>query len=280
MREDESTRATIAGQEHRPEMQQVQYPKPHYDHKIIFPERRTDDSWLLTYLDLITLILVLFIFLLAFAQKGKHEYQAVTQAMSEAVGGGKSFHEGKEIEKGDVLLNLPELPPLPLDQLMEERRTDSLHNLQARLLEKLEQQGIEEDVQIILNEQSVDIQLNEKILFPSGQASFNSAAAIVLQPVIEILKGENNQITVEGHTDNVPISTPAFPSNWELSSSRATNVVRYLIAQGIDPQRVRAVGYADTRPIEDNATPDGRSQNRRVTLVIQQSESTSSPSQP
>jgi chemotaxis protein MotB len=86
--------------------------------------------------------------------------------------------------------------------------------------------------------------------------------------VAQVLSTTDNAVQVEGHTDNIPISTPAFPSNWELSGARAGSVVRMFIDLGVRPERLMAVGYADTRPLEGNDSPDGRSRNRRVTVMV------------
>lgn len=110
--------------------------------------------------------------------------------------------------------------------------------------------------------------LQEKILFPPGSAEIKPETYPILDKLYEILKDLPNPVEVEGHTDSIPISTEKFPSNWELSTARASSIVRYFIAKGINPERLKASGYADTKPIASNATPKGRAQNRRVEVVI------------
>ena len=127
-----------------------------------------------------------------------------------------------------------------------------------------------DDVEVVINERSVSFRVNSEILFDSSQADLSRSGLSVLRRIVSVLSETNHEITVEGHTDSVPVRRNVrFPSNWELSSSRAGSVVRYLQANGIERSRLKAVGYADTRPIADNHTPDGRASNRRVELLIE-----------
>lgn len=126
------------------------------------------------------------------------------------------------------------------------------------------------DVEVIVRERSVSFRVNSEILFDSSQADLSRSGLAVLRRIVQVLGNTNHTITVEGHTDSVPVRRNVrYPSNWELSSARAGSVVRYLQANGIRGDRLKAIGYADTRPIADNNTPDGRARNRRVELVIE-----------
>ena len=112
--------------------------------------------------------------------------------------------------------------------------------------------------------------LTDQLLFASGQATLRPAGFPLLNEVAQLLNVDTRHpITVEGHTDNVPISSSQYPSNWELSTDRATTVVRYLIAKGVNRERLGAVGYADLHPLASNATAAGRAKNRRVEIVLQ-----------
>lgn len=124
-------------------------------------------------------------------------------------------------------------------------------------------------VEITQEGRSIRIEINDGVLFGSGKGELKAGAGTLLNDWIDLLKQQKGTIFVEGHTDSIPISTPRFPSNWELSSARAGSVTRYFLEQGIDPARLRAVGYADTHPRGDNNTPEGRKKNRRVSIVIQ-----------
>lgn len=126
------------------------------------------------------------------------------------------------------------------------------------------------EVEVIVNKRTVSLRVNSEILFDTGQADLSGHGLSVLKRMAQVLSSKGYDITVEGHTDSVPVRASArYPSNWELSSARASSVVRYLQANGIDKAHLKAVGYADTRPIGDNHDPDGRARNRRVELVIE-----------
>jgi chemotaxis protein MotB len=111
--------------------------------------------------------------------------------------------------------------------------------------------------------------MKDKMLFPSGSARLSRAAVKVLRDVSRILASMPNQIQVEGNTDNRPIRTEEFPSNWELSAARAASVVHLMTRLGVNPIRLSAIGYGEHRPVAENNTDEGRQKNRRVTLVIQ-----------
>ncbi|NLC36912.1 MAG: OmpA family protein [Alcaligenaceae bacterium] len=126
------------------------------------------------------------------------------------------------------------------------------------------------DVEVVIHERSVSFRINSEILFDSSQADLSRSGLSVLRRIIGVLSETGHEVTVEGHTDAVPVRRNArYPSNWELSSARAGSVVRYLQANGIHRSRLKAVGYADTRPIADNNTPVGRAANRRVELMLE-----------
>ena len=121
------------------------------------------------------------------------------------------------------------------------------------------------------NETWIEIELNSSLLFPSGDALPNDAAFDIVSKVAHILAQYDNPIQVEGFTDDRPISTLQFPSNWELSSARAASVVRMMAMEGVHPRRMAAVGYGEFQPVASNATEEGRKRNRRVVLVVSRS---------
>ncbi|WP_188590053.1 OmpA/MotB family protein, partial [Achromobacter denitrificans] len=140
--------------------------------------------------------------------------------------------------------------------------------LRAPSKESLGLADLGNSVDVIVNEQSVSFRISNELLFPSGQATLSPTGLDVIKRLAGILNKNEYQVSVEGHSDPVPIQTRQFASNWELSSSRATSVLRELVRDGVAPQRLRAVGYAETRPIESNDTPTGRAANRRVELIM------------
>jgi chemotaxis protein MotB len=148
---------------------------------------------------------------------------------------------------------------------------DELVGLQRQLNAYAKSHGFGNQVQAIINRQGLVIQvLTDKLLFLSGQATLQSAGLPLLNEVAQLLNvDKTHPITVEGYTDNVPIHSAEFPSNWELSTTRATTVVQYLISRGVDENRLGAAGYAALHPIASNATAAGRALNRRVDIVIE-----------
>ncbi len=130
-----------------------------------------------------------------------------------------------------------------------------------------------DDIDIIVNERTVSFRINSEILFSSGEADLSLAGLAVLKRLVPVFNSVKHKITVEGHTDSVPmLRNRHYPSNWELSGARAASVVRYLEANGVARARLRAIGNADTRPLADNNTPEGRASNRRVELIMERQE--------
>jgi chemotaxis protein MotB len=123
-------------------------------------------------------------------------------------------------------------------------------------------------VTISQTNRGVELEINASVLFETGQADIQPAASGVLSEVAKVLVPDDHSVEVVGHTDDIPIHTPQFPSNWELSAARAASVVRLFIEQGVVSKRLTAVGMADNMPTETNNTPEGRARNRRISVVI------------
>lgn len=160
----------------------------------------------------------------------------------------------------------PPIPPAPAeapDRIVEPIATPPAS------LEDLGLNGLGDNIDVIINEESVSFRINNEILFTSGQADLMPSGLEVLTRLAGVLARNDYQIAVEGHTDPVPIQNDRFPSNWELSTGRATSVLRHLHSQGIPASRLRATGYADTKPIAPNDSPAGRAFNRRVELIME-----------
>jgi chemotaxis protein MotB len=147
---------------------------------------------------------------------------------------------------------------------------DNFEALQRKLDAYAKAHGFGDRVQAVIERRGLVVRvLTDNLLFASGSATLEPGADQLLDEVAQLLNlDKSHPITVEGHTDNQPIHNPQFPSNWELSTARATNVVRYLISQGVSGQRLGAVGYADLHPIASNAAAAGRAKNRRVEIVL------------
>jgi len=150
---------------------------------------------------------------------------------------------------------------------MQRKQNESLQRLGERLNDKLAGFVDKGAMSISQNARGVTLDINASMLFLPGEASLQAEAVATLKDVAQILATEEMPVEVEGYTDNLPISTLQFPSNWELSSARASSVVRLFIAQGVEAERLKAIGHADNAPLASNDSAEGRARNRRVTVT-------------
>ncbi len=235
--------------------------------------REEEETWFSTYLDMMTLLLVLLIVMLAFSGKGDFvsgsEHEVGAASGTAIIEGGRLGVElaaegviGVQLtgaQTGDTVQN--ELAALGLEGNMEAEE-------EGRSLSELGFDQLGDDIDVSMSAGIVSFRIKSEILFTSAQADLGLAGADVLKKLVNVLRKNDFKIAVEGHTDSVPIRG-RYPSNWELSGSRAGSVVRYLEANGISSARLRAVGFAGTQPLASNATAEGRAQNRRVELKME-----------
>jgi chemotaxis protein MotB len=145
---------------------------------------------------------------------------------------------------------------------------DELSQISDLVTEKFSQLINDQMITVSSNELWLQIELKDSILFSSGSAETSEQAQKIFDEIALILKNYSNPVQVEGFTDNIPINSPKYPTNWELSSARASAIVKYLVTQGVAPERLSAVGYGEYQPVASNATEAGRAQNRRVAIMI------------
>ncbi len=153
-------------------------------------------------------------------------------------------------------------------EAVKQKQREKMRNVAKDILEVMAPLIEQGKVRVIETSRGVTIEINDSILFSPGQALLQPPLVKAMQAVAEVLAPTDFPITIEGHTDNVPIKTTQFPSNWELSAVRATTVLRLFADSGVAAERLTAIGYADTRPVEPNLLADGRARNRRVTILI------------
>tara|TARA_R110002074_G_scaffold145034_2_gene293399 strand:- start:21683 stop:22327 length:645 start_codon:yes stop_codon:yes gene_type:complete len=192
------------------------------------------DTWAVSYIDLLMLMVTLFVLLLSYQQR------EIKQAV---------------VEKEQTQLVAVEKEPG-----------------NKAFLDQIYLSQLKDRVEVIEEKNLVKLAMSDSILFFPADATLSLSGEQVLDEIAVMLKQRPWHILVEGHTDNQPISTPRYSSNWELSSARATSVTRYLIGRGIRPQRLSAIGYADTRPLVSNDNEQERSKNRRVAIVLSAAE--------
>ena len=223
-------------------------------------------EWMNTYGDMVTLLMCFFVLLFAFSSIDAQKFTAVMESFQGSAGvlsGGKSLSEAPFV-----------FDAMPEDQTSSEQvvEMNKLEEIMEQVKDYLVQNDMEAQVELQLEQQGLVIRFKDNVLFDPGRAVIKSDSYPILNFLGELLSTEdliNEEIRVEGHTDNVPINTALYPSNWELSTHRATNVVRYFIENaGFSPLRLSAAGYSEYHPIATNDTPEGRSANRRVDIVV------------
>lgn len=230
----------------------------------------TAERWLLTYADLMNLLVILFIVLYAMSQVDKAKFEQLAQSfrtvgisagdkMIPTGGGGNTFNP--------TMNNLPSTPAPVIKSKLEQQQMDQVQKQVKKLVEKGNLDG---KVDVEMQERGIVISITAQLLFYPGSADIVPGSKPTIQEIGQVLKGiPGNQIRIEGYTDTDPIRTEQFPSNWELSSARATNVLRLLIdSAGINPSIIAATGYGETKPIAPNDTVENKAKNRRVNIVI------------
>lgn len=235
------------------------------------------ERWLVSYADFITLLFAVFVTLYAMSQTDKKKAEQVVESLRESFGYSKSSAaKPSVIEAGNINI-VPSLRPSPQTTRVMGRngkvKTHAAEKdfkaIKASIEAYLIKAGAQDKVNVEMNRRGLVVSLKEAGFFDSGSAVVKQSAYELLSHVAESLSSYDNPIRVEGHTDNVPISSKTFPSNWELSTARATNLVQYLIKYyDFQPEKISAAGYGEFRPVGDNRTAEGRSKNRRVDIVL------------
>jgi len=237
-------------------------------------EHENHERWLVSYADFITLLFAFFVVMYAISVVNEGKYRVLSYALVSAFRKSPGDSGGAQVTIDPIpggKLQLPVIKP-PTNTMAEEAKRKSKEKLRdmaqeiTSALGPLVQSG---QVRITEGALGITVDINASLLFAPGDARLSAEAVRALTAVAQVIAPTAFPITVEGHTDNTPISTPQFPSNWELSGVRAASVVRLFIDKGVSPGRLTEVGYADQRPIADNATAEGRARNRRVAITIE-----------
>jgi len=267
------------------------------------------ERWLVSYADFITLLFAFFVVMYSISSVNEGKYRVLSDTLNavfkEQVRSNDPIQIGEVARMPQVIMDdLPSTPPmskLPGEGTMAagSSKTASPEPVIATTLDQGQasdggekgadktmaevEKELQQSLQGLIREglvgltridDRIEIEIKAKLLFPSGTAHLSKDALKALKDVASVLEADGTEIQVEGHTDNIPISTAVFPSNWELSSARAASVVHYLARNGMFPGRMSAVGYAENRPKSSNSTAEGRAINRRVTLVVTKSDGT------
>ena len=222
------------------------------------------DRWLISYADFITLLFAFFVVMYAVSVVNVGKYKVLSDSLGDAFGGRPETPQASTT-----------IEQLPLTNLIARKRAEAARRERERLntlarelnasLAPLVNTG---QVRVTQTARGVTVEINAKVLFEEGQATLGGEARATLGAVATLLRGDPHAIQVEGHTDNVKIANPAFPSNWELSAVRASSVVRLFIEGGVAEGRLTAVGHGANLPVAPNTDEAGRARNRRVAVTI------------
>ncbi len=220
--------------------------------------------WLVTYADLMTLLLVFFVLLYSISSLNMEKFKRAIQAIQVSLG---------ETNPRVGLMDLVNVPEAQDQKFIIEDLT-GLRSREQEMLESLNEvisdKNQSENILVYAKDGKIIIQIRGTILFASGSAEFNAAAIPILKEIVNIIQTyPEYDVNIKGHTDDIPIETVQFPSNWELSAVRATTVLKFLISGGVNPHRLTATGYGELLPLVPNDSAENRSTNRRVEFVLE-----------
>lgn len=212
--------------------------------------------WMTSYGDMVTQILIFFVMLFTFSSIDAARFRELAISLQSA------FKGGTGILTGGQSITVETLGPTRANLV---QLTEAMH----QIMNIVEASGLKGAVETSVNERGLVISIKDSTFFDLGKADLKPKSKQILNSIGKALKKLPNQIRIEGHTDNLPINTPQFPSNWELSTARATTVLRYLVENvGLSPEKMSAVGYGEFRPLFPNDTEEHRARNRRVDIVV------------
>lgn len=245
-------------------------------------EHENHERWLVSYADFITLLFAFFVVMYSISSVNEGKYRVLSDSLEAVFTDPKrsvkpiqvgeiSRGQGPETpsEAEGVLANNPiELPATPYRPPLDEQQIRTINEISNQFNQALKEMIDNNDVTVKKGDDWLELEIRSEVLFQSGEARLETGAIPVIGTIAGILSTSANPIQVEGFTDNKPINTPKYPSNWELSAARAASVVHLLQRYGLTPGRMSAIGYGEYKPIADNSTEAGRQKNRRVVLVV------------
>ncbi len=244
-------------------------------------EHENHERWLVSYADFITLLFAFFVVMYAISSVNEGKYRVMSDSIVEAFKNAPTSEKiiyipapaPQKSESGTLAIQpipLKSMPtPLEVAQQKEQaQRREKMKSVAGSLLNVMEPLVKGGQVKVTESNRGISIEINASLLFAPAQAVLNKESIQVLTAVGKVLASDTHQVQIEGHTDNLPIASTVFPSNWELSSARASSVTRLFVENGVAPSRIVVIGYADNRPVDTNDTPEGRARNRRVTVMI------------
>lgn len=229
------------------------------------------ERWLVSYADFITLLFAFFIVMYAVSSVNEGKYRVLSSSLVSAFKNDNST-PSQSTEFSPISIQqsnqADSIKLIDNPGILKTKKQERMKSMAKNILHALEPLVKDGQVRVAQSSLGITVEINASVLFSPGQAKLADSSSLTLQAVAHVIKGHEHEIHVEGHTDNLPIHTENFPSNWELSSARASSVIRLFIENGVEAHRLTAIGYGENRPIETNETPEGRKRNRRVTVMI------------
>ncbi len=233
-------------------------------------EESSSERWLVTYVDMITLLLIFFIVMYTLSKVDVAKFETLAESLSAVFGAGGMVLDspGPEVIPGSPPEKIHDVVEQD-EQIKEQLELMQLSNLQKKLEEYIEKNGLASRVSVDMEERGIVLSFQEAVLFDLGSAQLTPYAYQILTKLTPLMINIPNYIRIEGHTDDLPISTSRYPSNWELSAARSTNVLQAMINDfGFAPWKMSATAYGQYRPRVTNSSSENRQLNRRVDLVI------------
>ena len=226
-------------------------------------EKETGERWLITYSDLITLLMIFFIIMFAMSEIDAQKFSAIAGSLNIALGGSEHILPGAGPSAVQSM-------PMPIQEIQQaQKEAEKLKELQKQLESLIETNNLSGRIAVSIEERGLVVSFYDPVLFPLGSAQLTPNAKDIIHKVGQILLQSDNYIRIEGHTDDIPINTVMYPSNWELSVARATSVVQELIKNiTFPPARLAATGYGQYRPRVSNDSMEHKQMNRRVDMVV------------
>lgn len=231
-------------------------------------EHENHERWLISYADFITLLFAFFVVMYAVSAVNESKYRVLADALGDAFGRNASPLDAPVPNPHPTKPLPPEMRQRTLKQQQALEEREHMKEVANNLLEAMGPLVKEGKVRVTQSRRGVIIEINANVLFKPGDAVLQADSLGVLRAVAATLAREPFNLEITGHTDDTPIHSALFPSNWELSAVRASSVVRLFADSGIDPARLYAIGREASQPVASNATPEGRARNRRVELMI------------
>ena len=227
-------------------------------------DNESDDeagSWIFTFADMVSLLFAFFVILYTMSKVDQQKYVEMAQSLKQTF-----TKEAVQQKQGNII------NPQSLQKDMEAKNVGDivdheLNNIMQKVNSFIYKENLQTKISTFIDDRGVVVKIADDVLFDSGQGVFNKNSNDLLINLVMIVKQYPYPIRIEGHTDDTPIRTTLFPSNWELSTARACNVVRYFIDHGLNPRLFSAEGFGEYRPIANNNTPSGKAKNRRVEVI-------------